>query len=66
MRHKDKPSFDGPCRRAFDGPCRRVHAGGLHDRSRVNWEKISTGKRELMKPTRRPSVTLLLETGMLL
>ena len=43
VRNKDKPWFDDQCRHAF-GLKQEMHLGWTRDRSRVNWEELSTVK----------------------
>ena len=72
MRNKDKPWFDDLCRHAFSLK-QEAHLRRTRDRSRVNWEEfvrclsVVVDRRSLpMKPTQRPSVSLVIETGMFL
>ena len=60
VRNKDKLWFDDQCRHAF-GLKQEAHLRWTRDHSRVNWEEFV-----LMKPSRRPSVSLVPETGMFL
>ena len=59
-RNKDKPWFDDQCRRAFD----------LNQEAHLRWTRDCFGKSlfavksELMKHTRRPSISLVSETSM--
>ena len=62
VRNKDKPWFDDQCRRAFDLK-QEAHLRWTRDRSRVDWEEFV---RCQMKPTRRTSVSLVIETGLFL
>ena len=39
VRNKDKPWFNGDCRRAFDIK-QGAHLRWTHDRSRVNWDEF--------------------------
>ena len=64
VHNKDKPSFDDQCRRAFDLK-QEAHLRWARDRSRVNWEEFVRCKSDLMKHTRRPSISLVSETSML-
>ena len=64
VRNKDKPWFDDKCRHAL-ASCKEAHLRWTRDRSRVNWEEF-VRYREPMKPTQRPSVSLVIETGMFL
>ena len=66
MRNKNKPWFDDQCRRAF-GLKEEAHLRWTRDLTRVNWEEfVRCQIRELMKPTRRPSVSLVPDTWMFL
>ena len=65
MRNKDKPWFDDQSR--YDvGFTQEAHFQCTRDRSLVNWEEFFHCQVIVMKPTRRPSISLLPETGMLL
>ena len=66
VRNKDNPWFDDQCRHAF-GLKQEAHLWWTCDRSRVNWEEfVRCQVRASVKPTRRPSVSLVTETGMFL
>ena len=65
VRNKDKPWFDDQCRRAFDLK-QEAHLRRTRDRSRANWMSLSTVKLELMKPTLRRGISLVLQTGICL
>ena len=63
VRNKDKPWFDYQCRRAFDLK-QEAHLRWTRDRSRVIGKSLFTAKSELMKHTRRPSISLVAKTSM--
>ena len=63
VRNKDKPWFDDLCRGAFDLK-KEAHLRWTCDHSRVNWEEFVRCQVELMKHTRRPSISLVSETSM--
>ena len=68
MHNKDKPWFDDQCRHAF-GLNQEAHLRWTRDRSLVNWEEFVRSYKDfikLMKPTLRPSVSLVPERGMFL
>ena len=65
VHNKDKPWFDDQCRHAF-GLKQEAH---LRWRVIAHWltgKSLSTVKWELMKPTQRPSISLVTETEMYL
>ena len=63
---KDRPWFDGQRMLSFDLK-QEAHLRWTSNRSRVNEEEFSSCQvRAIMKPTRRPSVSLVAETGMFL
>ena len=65
MENNDKPWFDDQCRHAF-GLKQEAHLRLTRDRSQVNWDEFVRCQVELMKTTRRQSVSLVTETGMFL
>ena len=63
VRNKDEPWFDDLYRRAF-ALKQEAHLRWTRDRSRVNGKSLFAVKSELMKYTRRPSISLVSETSM--
>ena len=63
--NKDKPWFADQCRHAFILK-KEAHLRWTRDRSRVNCEEFVRCQVKLMKPTRRPSISLVTETRMFL
>ena len=63
VRNTDKLWFDDLCRGAFDLK-QEAHLRWTRDRSRVNWKSLFAVESELMKHTRRPSISLVSETLM--
>ena len=65
VRNKDKPWFDDQCRYAF-GLKQELIFGGPLIAFGLTGKSLFAVKWELMKPTRRPSVSLVTETGLFL
>ena len=65
VRNKDKPWFDDQCRHDF-GLKQEAHLRWTRERSRVNWEEFVRCQMRASEPTRRPSDSLVTETGMFL
>ena len=62
---KDKPWFDDQCRHTF-GLKPDAYLRWTRDRSQVNSEESARCQVGANEPTRRPSFSLVTETGMLL
>ena len=65
VRNKDQPWSDDQRRHAF-GLKQEDHLRWTRDCSRVNWEEFVHCQVRAMKPTLRPSVSLVTETGLFL
>ena len=63
--NNDRPWLDDQFQHAF-GLKQESDLRWTHDRSWVNWEEFVAVKWELIKPTRRPRVSLVPKTGMFL
>ena len=65
VRNKDKPWFDDQAGMLL-ASSRRLIFGGPVIALGLTGKSLSAVKRELLKPTMRPSVSLVIETGMFL
>ena len=65
VRNKDKHWFDYQCRHAF-GLKQEAHLRWTRDRSQVNWEEFVRCQVRANETTRRPTVSLVSETGLFL
>ena len=66
MDNKDKPWFDDHCRHGFWASDRKLIFGGPLIALGLTGKSLFAVKSELMKPTRRPSVSLVTETWLFL
>ena len=64
--NKDKPWFDDQYRRAFGLLKQEAHLRWTRDRYQVTGKSLLSDKWKLMKPTQRPSMSLVTDTGMFL
>ena len=65
VRNKDKPLFDDQSRHTFASSRKLIFCGPVITLG-LTGKSLSAIKREPMKPTQRPSVSLVIETGMFL